>query len=256
MTRHVGIVLLALGLLVALLRAADAPAPDNQEPGLRLNKKDKAGGPGDGAPPIEEAAPDAQTKELLARVAKNMGASEDRLKNQDPGTKTRQIQDEIVKDLDDLIKKAQQQQQSSSTSSSSSGGGGSSSQSASSQRSQGQASKQQKNNGTQQKPQSDGEKKKGAGEQKDQAGSGGKKDGQPQQSTDAAGGKQGGGGNSSAQKKSTIADLFRDVWGHLPETKRQEMDAYSRERFMPKYDELLRQYYRTISEQGRKKDGD
>jgi len=34
------------------------------------------------------------------------------------------------------------------------------------------------------------------------------------------------------------------------------MDAYSRERFMPRYDELLRQYYRALSEQSRKKDGE
>jgi hypothetical protein len=34
------------------------------------------------------------------------------------------------------------------------------------------------------------------------------------------------------------------------------MDAYSKERFLPKYDDLLRQYYRTIAEQGRKKEGD
>ena len=34
------------------------------------------------------------------------------------------------------------------------------------------------------------------------------------------------------------------------------MDTYARERFMPRYEELLRQYYRTLSEQGRKTKGD
>jgi hypothetical protein len=32
------------------------------------------------------------------------------------------------------------------------------------------------------------------------------------------------------------------------------MDAYSRGRFMPRYQEMLEQYYRTISEQNRKND--
>ena len=63
--------------------------------------------------------------------------------------------------------------------------------------------------------------------------------------------------NASTKKdNTTIGDLFKDVWGHLPLNKRQEMDAYARERFLPKYDEILRQYYRTISEQGRHKDGE
>ena len=53
---------------------------------------------------------------------------------------------------------------------------------------------------------------------------------------------------------SKIADLYKDVWGHLPETLRQEMDQYSREQFMAKYADLLKQYYATIAEKGRRKD--
>jgi hypothetical protein len=36
--------------------------------------------------------------------------------------------------------------------------------------------------------------------------------------------------------------------------RRMEMDAYGRERFMRRYDDLLQQYYRTISEQSRRRD--
>jgi hypothetical protein len=56
-----------------------------------------------------------------------------------------------------------------------------------------------------------------------------------------------------ANRMSKIADLYKDVWGHLPEKLRQEMDQYSRERFMAKYDDLLKQYYATIAEKGRRK---
>jgi hypothetical protein len=49
-----------------------------------------------------------------------------------------------------------------------------------------------------------------------------------------------------------LADLYKDVWGHLPETMRQQMDAYYQERFMPRYQELLKQYYATVAEKNRR----
>jgi len=272
----VAIVLVMLGLVVTLLPAADGPASDKPEPGA-LKKKDKAGARDDALPKPEEGAPDDKTKELLGRVAKNMGTSEDRLKNRDPGKTTQEIQDQIVKDLDELIKKSQEQnekdcncQQSSSQSSSGT---------TSSQGSKSQARRRAQKNGNQPKQESgqqnasakkDGQEKKdqaasdkkdasakkdGQGK-KDQGTAANKKDGKDKQGKDASASASSGGGDSSAKKKNTVADLFRDVWGHLPENKRQEMDAYSRERFMPRYDELLRQYYRTLSEQSRRKDGD
>ncbi len=46
-------------------------------------------------------------------------------------------------------------------------------------------------------------------------------------------------------------------WGELPKRIRDELDVHARERFMPRYEDLLRQYYRTIAEQGtRRKEGD
>jgi hypothetical protein len=43
-------------------------------------------------------------------------------------------------------------------------------------------------------------------------------------------------------------------WGNLPESVRAQMDAYSNPQpFMPRYDDLVKKYYRTIAEQGRKK---
>jgi hypothetical protein len=61
------------------------------------------------------------------------------------------------------------------------------------------------------------------------------------------------GGGRSKEQMSKLADVYKDVWGHLPETLRQEMDQYSREQFMAKYNELLKQYYATIAEKGRRK---
>jgi hypothetical protein len=48
-------------------------------------------------------------------------------------------------------------------------------------------------------------------------------------------------------------DTTRSIWGHLPEAKRAEMDAYAREKFMTKYKDLINQYYETLAEKSRKK---
>jgi hypothetical protein len=73
---------------------------------------------------------------------------------------------------------------------------------------------------------------------------------QPQQ----GGNEPGRGGDSPENKKDLNADLYKDVWGHLPESLRAEMNAYSNPQpFMPRYDDLVKKYYRTIAEQGRKK---
>ena len=64
-----------------------------------------------------------------------------------------------------------------------------------------------------------------------------------------------GAGDSKKKEEAAnkIADVYKDVWGHLPESLRGEMNAYSREQFMAKYGDFIRQYYATLSEKGRKK---
>jgi hypothetical protein len=42
----------------------------------------------------------------------------------------------------------------------------------------------------------------------------------------------------------------------LPRKEREKMNALASDRMIPRYEELLRQYYRTIAEQGRKKEGE
>ncbi len=54
-------------------------------------------------------------------------------------------------------------------------------------------------------------------------------------------------------KSMSMSDVYKDVWGHLPEQARQEMDLYFREQFMPRYSELLRDYYSSLAESAGKK---
>jgi len=57
---------------------------------------------------------------------------------------------------------------------------------------------------------------------------------------------------SASGRPERFSDVARDVWGHLPETMRQEVDHYYRDRFMPRYRELLQQYYNRLAETERK----
>ena len=60
-----------------------------------------------------------------------------------------------------------------------------------------------------------------------------------------------GGGNTSG-KADKMSDIVKDIWGHLPETLRQEVDHYYRDQFMPRYRDLLQQYYSRLAEQERR----
>jgi hypothetical protein len=45
-------------------------------------------------------------------------------------------------------------------------------------------------------------------------------------------------------------DVAKEVWGHLPDKLRQQMTQYYKEDVMPKYAELLKLYYSSLSEKG------
>jgi hypothetical protein len=64
-------------------------------------------------------------------------------------------------------------------------------------------------------------------------------------------GQPGMGGMNSDRQPDHLSDVVKDFWGHLPETLRQEVDHYYRDRFMPRYRDLLQEYYGRIAEQDR-----
>lgn len=47
-------------------------------------------------------------------------------------------------------------------------------------------------------------------------------------------------------------EVVKDVWGHLPAKTREQISQYYQEKFMPRYSELLRQYYSSLAEQNRR----
>ena len=270
---------LALVLLLAgtLIVSADDPAPDKPtEPPVRLKKKSRPETPDAAKPPTVEEKEKPASKpspprleepkdgpepadngekeaEILARIARNLKAAEDRLAKSEINDGTKQLQEDILKDLDALIEQSMRSQNS--------GSSGGEQQQQDQQKQQGQQGQmqqgqqrqqggqgQQARGGTrrQQRQQARGGRKPGQGNQPEQGN-------QPPDQLAQNNGKNGGGGGKSEEGANKIADVYKDVWGHLPESLRGEMNAYYRERFMVKYKDLIEQYYSTISEKARKK---
>jgi hypothetical protein len=81
-----------------------------------------------------------------------------------------------------------------------------------------------------------------------------KKGGQPKENNDAKNPGGVAGGNPGGQAKAAASlpfseDVAKDVWGHLPDKLRRQMTQYYKEDVMPKYSELLRLYYSSLSEE-------
>jgi hypothetical protein len=247
-------------------RPADKPAPEKPVPDAKSkdakdndDRKDAKNGK---AQKDEPDGPDPAklAKEIFERINKNIRSAEERLKAQDAGDGTQQIQRDVVKDLDSLIeqlKKQQEQQQQqqqqagagggdSSKGQSGSGGGASKQRGSRQGRGQGQGSAQRPGGQKGGNQQGNGDQSaKGNGQEKGQ---------QKGQAQGGHGGTQGGMGSNSPISANKLADLYKDIWGHLPEDKRQEIDAYQKEGYMTKYRELLKLYYATIAEKGRRAD--
>jgi hypothetical protein len=270
------LVMLPVAMTVAVLFAQDNPPRASKDETADEKGELKKGG--DDLPPIRELVKKEpklesgddpeRVQKIIKRLNENMDASEERLKKKDSSEVTRKIQDDIIKDLDELIK----QQSNGGGGGGGAGGASSASGKGSSGKSTSSARRSSRSKGGSQTKSGGSDTSGAADAQNDQkkdglakSGKGGDKvDGKSEQSAKSSPGKDGTDGDGMGGRpkpkehkdKSTIADLFKDVWGHLPQNKRQEMDAYAKERFLQKYEAILRQYYRTISEQGRRNEGE
>jgi hypothetical protein len=267
-------------------RGDDKPMvdPEKAEEKKKDDKKeDKKAEPREAEP----VTPQEEEKEVLQRVVTNVQRVGERLAKNDLGEATQQTQRDILKDLESLIHRNENPPPQAGQQNQDQGGGGGGSDNQDNKDQKGGGGQQNQN-----QKQSGGQNSKGqsTGGQKSQSGGGGTKSGtkpgngsqsgaQQQQKQrgsgkpgeDKSAGKgdnaakkpggkdgtneKGGGGGEKDDRVRKNADLDKHgVWGHLPQTLRAQMDAYSNPQpFMPKYDDLIKRYYRTISEQGRRK---
>jgi hypothetical protein len=237
--------------------APPAPKPD-EKPADAKAKPEK--------PKPDDAAPDEDPEKIRERIAKNAQTAEERLKQKDPGEATRKLQDDVLKDIDRLLDLARrppppsqnsdQSQQPPPTGGQQPKGG----QQPQGGQGRGQGQSQQQAGGSrrqrreQQRRQQE-QQARGNGQQP----SGGQPQPQPQPQPGQGRAPQGGFNREPLRatgRPEGMPDVVKDVWGHLPESLRQEVDHYYRDRFMPRYRELLQQYYSRLAEKNRRPGGE
>jgi hypothetical protein len=218
--------------------------------------------------PAEPQRPKENPLEVVERIVKNSQAVGDKLASTDTGTETRGKQKTILKDIDSLIdqqenppppmgsdsndkknddKKNQDKKDEGKSNPDKNSQSGMDPQGNPPPRGrkprQSESGGQPKNQGKQQ-----------AGAKKDSGISqsnpmGGKKPASPK------GGKNpvnpmGGVPNGKPMPKPSLPiddAVVKEVWGHLPDKLRQQVSQYYKEEFMPKYSELLKQYYSSLA---------
>ncbi len=189
---------------------------------------------------IEEdsAKPKQEEENKFDRVAKGMRSASEKLGGKVTGDETTQIQEQVIRDLDELIKQLQNPPPnggggggggSSGGGSSKSGGGGSSRQ----QRASGRGGKGQPQGGT--------PKQQAQGNGTDQGGRDRKDAEDSDERTDSE--------RKAAAEAARKKKLEIDVWGHLPPHLRDQLLNTYGERMLPKYESLVKQFYEALSEQ-------
>jgi hypothetical protein len=254
------LLVLSLAFFVSV-PAIGAFDPPTAQPPDRLEKKPQ---PGPAKPPeeskqgkapaqkkaedkaIEVSEPAEDPAKLREIITKDMQSAEQKLQANDPGRETRQAQDRALHNIDKLIELARNPPPPQSQPDSSPPMGG------------------QPQGGSQSQPQggmSRRERREQQRRQMEQQGRGGQQrpmPGDPSQ-TETGTGQTGSGrtptGGRGRPESDGMADRFadvaKDIWGHLPETLRQEVDHYYRDQFMPRYRDLLQQYYSRLAERDR-----
>ena len=254
--------------LAFLVAAAAALAQSPARAGLPvapMPREVRPDGTRDPVPPPEKAEDPAAVVERIIKNSKDVG---DKLAKTDPGAETRKTQDNILKDIDALINRQEQPPPPQSGQ----------------DKNQNQDNKNDKDNKVKQNdPKNDkGDMNKQNGMPMggmDEQPKGGRRprmgepNGQGQQQPDsqpdpAPKEKQGGDPKEGQASKNPTGgtpggkagkgeprpmlpfeeDVAKDVWGHLPDRLRRQMSQYYKEDVMPKYSELLRLYYSSLSD--------
>lgn len=174
---------------------------------------------------LGETAEKQQPKDdLLERAIKGMRNAQQRIDNDDSGVKTRQLQQRVVTDLEQLIKRLQEQQ-------------------AKSRRGRRASNRPKAADPNEQSPDSPkpAESKQNDGNRTS-----------PDKSTESTD-KLRDAENRAMKNLMTSKDMDSYVWGHLPPKLRQKLKNTFSDTYLPKYDDLVRRYFSALAEEGRPK---
>ncbi|HEY4309883.1 MAG TPA: hypothetical protein VGN12_10565 [Pirellulales bacterium] len=160
---------------------------------------------------------DAAGRDPLARLRQQMRDVEGKIAQRRADRDTLDRQTQIVKSIDDLIRQAQNQRQS----------GGQSSQSGSTGKGAQQTTKRRESL----------QPHRRTGESSDMS------DAPARQSTKKTREQQ-----AEKPDMANMRDLLKGVWGQLPERQREQMIQSYEEQFLPKYEQMIADYFRSLAE--------
>jgi hypothetical protein len=164
-----------------------------------------------------DALKSKQQKNPLEEAIRGMREAQKRIDGKDAGVKTRALQQDVVKNLEQLIEAIKQQTQSRSSS------------------------------GKSPKPENGDPKRQASNPPESNPGKNGttRKD-KSSESTEKP---------RDAENRQvaplTSKRMGQDVWGHLPPALRQKLLNVYQDKYLPKYDDLVRRYFESLADEGR-----
>lgn len=194
-----------------------------------------------GTTPADEGESDDEI-DRIERAIEGMRSAQQRITGEDTSPQTRKIQQQVVKDLEEVLAFLKKQQQNP----------------------QNSPQQNQNQNQNQDQEQSQGQRQKLPKGQGDPNNSGSRKaperggsptDGrrtseksrESQERTDPA--------RSAARDEARRMQMIKDVWGHLPPHVREALQNAFNEKYLPKYEDLVKKYYEALAEKNRKQTG-
>ena len=247
------VILLVSGLSYADDAPKDDPAPAKDQEKESKKEAEKPAEPGDNAKKpanpsildkvskelfkdLDEGAAEKEKENKLDRITKGMRNAGDKLDGDETGEETRNVQKQVIKDLDDLINQLQNPPPSGGG-----GGGGGGASSRAGKSGQGQMQKMQAKGQLGKSDQAKGQ----MGSQGAQSNKSGGKDRKDTQGSDERTDAE----RKAAEEEARKKKLEMDVWGHLPPHMREQLLNTYGERMLPKYQQLVKQFYESLSEQ-------
>ncbi|MGQ0633040.1 MAG: hypothetical protein ACT4QC_00365 [Planctomycetaceae bacterium] len=187
-------------------------------------------------PPAPDLADDADSDEIarMERAIEGMREAGRRIADDDLSSRTQDVQKRVIDDLEHLLDLLEQRNQAQSDPSN-------------------QQQQQQKQQQQQQQQQQKNRRPRGrqslrqrldpqnAGKRSDQ-----QKSRDSQEQRDPA--------RSPQAEEARRQRIVKDVWGHLPPSVRGKMQNSFSERYVPRYEELVKSYYEALAEKSRKRE--
>ena len=185
---------------------------------------------------LDDGEAEKEKENKLDRITKGMRNAGEKLDGDETGEETRKVQQQVIKDLDDLINQLQNPPPSGGG-----GGGGGGASSRAGKSGQGQMQKMQTKGQLGKSEQAKGQ----MGSQNAQLNKSGGKDRKDAQGSDERTDAE----RKAAEEEARKKKLEMDVWGHLPPHMREQLLNTYGERKLLKYEQLVKQFYESLSEQ-------